>query len=797
MASASRINLMEEFESVVSDNDYILLTTYAFDPFFFDAFLLKALERNNIGSEISVIVDATQYFDSYTKFTSLTGRNYRLVPVFLNQGVFHPKVFLFFSEKRRKATMYIGSSNLTLQGFTNNAEVVAKFDYNLANGAGETLVSVLDVFSTLCTKGVLKDRNLVNLIADIRESSVVKNLAVVKEEFRFLHNVERPILEQLMSIVSGKKFDSLLIVAPFVSEGPNVLRELLTFMKLGKIVLCLQPGNHNVTDLSDITALCREKGVLLEVVDGHLRNPEERSRKFHSKILYFQGEEEFLLVGSPNFTVRALLRTIADGNLECALLYAGNRCRDVVSEIELETVADVNSLLRTASSLQFEEHGLRVKVYSANFDRITRTVSIETEPINIDADVILSIEQPNQTRASRHNLSSGKVQIRVNEGFPIEAVVTVGTQRTPVRIFQDKNYFMRRVARAASTLSEVSNTLFYDPTLDATDLITLMARLLEGVSTIELSQQPKKQEPSSRKIIVSKPPRDRQIGSIGGLLRTLAQVYEMLAVNRKRRQIEDQLVEEFETDRLPERPRYALERYEEHEEKRRLVIGIVRRLNGVLEVWSSRQEDMNSVLESRTILLHYYLKLFRPISDDEEVLELILRLLDEKLTEASLDSSRESKTKLFGYLVTLYYICKIHQNPGFVSDIFRYEDIVSLDTYTRTRKLSESMFAALGDNSFSGETFAWWYAKLARNCVTSRDATEKIVQCCADIDRQETSEYRNMLIHFLKNQKDRFSINEYIKQKIAALKFEKPSTVETIEKILGPFSRQDRLQLRP
>ena len=93
MVKQDRINLLSDFRKQ-RNNDYILLTTYTFDPIFFDAFLLREFERNNPTAEIIIIMDAKQYELTYPRFTKITGVKYHLIPIHLT-GFFHPKVFLF------------------------------------------------------------------------------------------------------------------------------------------------------------------------------------------------------------------------------------------------------------------------------------------------------------------------------------------------------------------------------------------------------------------------------------------------------------------------------------------------------------------------------------------------------------------------------------------------------------------------------------------------------------------------------------------------------------------------------
>lgn len=97
MAQDDRLNLIKEF-SEQKNNKIIILTTFNFDPFFFDSYLLPSLRENNRLAEIVVLVDDGQYHLASNSFTNITGVQYHLIPIRLPRGVFHPKFFMFISE---------------------------------------------------------------------------------------------------------------------------------------------------------------------------------------------------------------------------------------------------------------------------------------------------------------------------------------------------------------------------------------------------------------------------------------------------------------------------------------------------------------------------------------------------------------------------------------------------------------------------------------------------------------------------------------------------------------------------
>ena len=116
------INLLDERSNIYHS---ALLTTYSFDPIFFESFYLPTLRRVGI-SNIVVLMDANMYdrllADSSYQFHCVTQNNYTLVrQENRHSGVFHPKMALLFGEN--EGVLVVGSGNLTYSGLSNNEEV--------------------------------------------------------------------------------------------------------------------------------------------------------------------------------------------------------------------------------------------------------------------------------------------------------------------------------------------------------------------------------------------------------------------------------------------------------------------------------------------------------------------------------------------------------------------------------------------------------------------------------------------------------------------------------------------------
>lgn len=151
------------------------------------------------------------------------------------------------------------------------------------------------------------------------------------------------------------------------------------------------------------------------------------------------------------------------------------------------------------------------------------------------------------------------------------------------------------------------------------------------------------------------------------------------------------------------------------------------------------------------------MKLFGVIPPDQEVANFVMNTLSEFLKDSALiRAQKESKVKLFTYLIVFHILNRISNPPLFISYVFTYEDIVSREAYFRAKEFFNSIVQLPSEN-FDGESFAWWYAKLATNCITSENVKEKLTQVCIDIEKEELGEFFNMLSYLLKNQGGRWT----------------------------------------
>lgn len=308
--------MIKEFSEVQKNNDYIILTTFCFDPYFFDKYLFHKIRANNPEAEVLVLIDGEQYTQSLEKFTTETGRSYHLIPIYVDRGVFHPKVSLFVSTRKKEATIYVASSNLTLPGFTRNAEIVAKIKYN-SNYLDKNVYLIQNFFITLINKKYIRDAKSIMMVERAFQGFLTENEIKEDIDYEFIHNLDNSILSEMVKLVDPSSPYEAILLAPFFAQDESVIKKLRDHINIDNVSIGLPKNRHNLNNPSEYIKYFTKNSINYNFCNAVYLTDE--SRIFHSKLIYLKGKMQYLLVGSPNITSSALLRNGEIGNIECAI----------------------------------------------------------------------------------------------------------------------------------------------------------------------------------------------------------------------------------------------------------------------------------------------------------------------------------------------------------------------------------------------------------------------------------------------------------------------------------------------
>jgi hypothetical protein len=255
------------------------LTTYTFNGPFFESVLLTELLRRH-ASPIIVFVDRRMGYDpAVSAAGSLTtaGRDYYLVPVDWQPGVFHPKVHLFCGPN----VALVGSGNLTPGGCGQNLEA-----FDLLDGSVEAIAlhEIRQFFRTLLSerRAALPRNQRPYLEAQIPLGDAAKG------EAKFLHTLgAEPLLERVKALALEERGEECLLAAPFQDYDHETNRALASELRLSNCRLAAEPR--------------RPPPKPSGFVCGQLAAPD--GRPLHAKLVYRRGSQSALLcLGSANLS---------------------------------------------------------------------------------------------------------------------------------------------------------------------------------------------------------------------------------------------------------------------------------------------------------------------------------------------------------------------------------------------------------------------------------------------------------------------------------------------------------------
>ena len=314
-----------------------LLTTYSFDPIYFEAVYLSTLRKLGI-TNVVVLMDASMYdqllSDSNYQCHRVSQYNYTLVRTEnYHSGVFHPKVVLLFGEE--EGSLIVGSGNLTYSGLANNDEVWNAFHvqgnnsihYPLFYQAWKYLSQSANQTSSLVSRQI--DWMLEQSLWLHQETTDSTVLLSSGEECALLYNTaESTILDKLLLSIGDKRIVSIKVIAPFYdAEGDalSALKKQLAPKEMQCILdLERQSAPYSLLKTDTSTVFCKADSL----------NP------LHAKVFELQAEDEtWLLCGSANAGNMALGTGHYAFNDEVCILLHCNTQRNYIAELGLKYIA--------------------------------------------------------------------------------------------------------------------------------------------------------------------------------------------------------------------------------------------------------------------------------------------------------------------------------------------------------------------------------------------------------------------------------------------------------------------------
>jgi len=362
----------------------VALLTYSFDLPFFESYLLPILVGAGCHS-ISVASCASWLPDRLRSWATSgevreAGRSYTVSPVSV-PGVFHPKVILACGDHR--GVVMVGSGNISQYGMAMGGELFTLEEWD-DDGVPHLAIETWQLCREV-GRQLLVDRAFLERIEAI--GRLVPALASPIDEHVLLHNLSEPILGQFLTRLSGAPVDDLVVWSPFTDEKLEALDALVEGLSPRRVTLGVQ---------SQMTKLDGERLVLLQKrhrdMSWEVRTLEQpdsdQPSMIHAKgiLASLTSGEQIALVGSPNLSTPALLRTSATGNFEVAVLHHGANLREELfgegSVIRLGRAIDPRQLTwaEDPTTAYQRKAGPVVQLLGARLDRDWLGLEISGDP---------------------------------------------------------------------------------------------------------------------------------------------------------------------------------------------------------------------------------------------------------------------------------------------------------------------------------------------------------------------------------------------------------------------------------
>ncbi len=300
MKSLEWLDLFEGAEARVA-----ILSTYNFDPMFFEARLLRSSALQG-ARRVVVLMDGREYRRLAREGSGSRhlNRRYLLVPVDVERGVFHAKLSVLLSGEA--AHLICGSHNLTQPGCTHNLELANGVSAQVPDGrppANAALIRQALSFLRDCAKqahgrtGDIAGRWIDELAAEVRWLGAGGSVAAPAGYPELLCGAGGTLWDEIVSRLAGKQVTRVTALSPFFDPDLALLRRVRDQWPRCQVSLISQQNSGNLP--ANLLGRVGRRVGLSEVLC-------RKGRRLHAKLVAFHAKGQVLVVaGSANFTTAA------------------------------------------------------------------------------------------------------------------------------------------------------------------------------------------------------------------------------------------------------------------------------------------------------------------------------------------------------------------------------------------------------------------------------------------------------------------------------------------------------------
>lgn len=294
----------------------IIVLTHNIDFIFIQTVVLKFLKKMGSPS-LTIFADAQCVQESYENQKMIIhglGKRYRVVPVSLDRSYdrFHPKAVLLSSHD--KASLYVGSGNLTFGGWRQNAEIWNRYNTQ------EDGTAVFNSFKNYLD-GMLERLPYTNNISNTINNAYNKETApwsINMESSAGLIgriNTKASLVEQMKEYVEVG-CEKLIIQSPYFDKEGKTIQQLNKLFEPKAIEIFAQNRHSELTE--EIISTFEENVSITPTNFTHHAHDKPKQAFIHAKYYAFLYDDKAIVFsGSANCSQAALaINSITVGNAE-------------------------------------------------------------------------------------------------------------------------------------------------------------------------------------------------------------------------------------------------------------------------------------------------------------------------------------------------------------------------------------------------------------------------------------------------------------------------------------------------
>jgi hypothetical protein len=355
--------------------DFVALTTFGFDPIFFEKRLLRTKAIGH-ASRIVIFMDEREWFKVQRCSNPARHLNtrYLVVPVGTPRGVFHPKLVLLLGEEGIAAGCH--SANLTRPGYGGNLELTNQLVSTPDAPSQEALAFSLQVVGCMNRIASSVSETTAGSIAHEWMEAVAANVAASPEitearsDIELWHTAEEPLWDRMVSMWKKSPPNELVIMSPFYDRDQRLLYRVAEVLPDTPIRIIAQNRTSTFNPAP------------LEAFPSPLSMTTlESSRRLHAKsIMWRHGTKWTALCGSANWTSNA----IEGLNMEASMLIPDAVAPEVLIQdkrLQPSAVDPMEFEPGEFASPENEESETRVLIAAGATLSDGRTIRIQTKAV--------------------------------------------------------------------------------------------------------------------------------------------------------------------------------------------------------------------------------------------------------------------------------------------------------------------------------------------------------------------------------------------------------------------------------